>query len=274
MATARAGQTRHTLLMRGALALVLLAHAARADVTPPPPGGDWRAACQARLDRLIVGDRDDDSVSFDGARVQVGPHEVRLTAELIGSGPIELRVIARPGADPKVDFQDGKLHVMRRAGARGGWITAEHALSVQADRELTEAVEACIRSPAPAAVAGPVAPGRYRLDGAVTADGCGGRIVLAAQNLDVFPDRVFADVVNRTYPRADGGGRLVASGDFGSAGPGTCPGANVSERWTLTGDGDRIDGLLESTWRLAPECRRTCTVQFHVRGTRARSLNR
>jgi hypothetical protein len=133
------------------------------------------------------------------------------------------------------------------------------------------AVDACLRDPAPIAAGGPVAPGKYRLDGAVVDDGCAGRIVLAAQNLYVYPDRVVADVVDRTYARQDGGAPLVASGDFGSEGAGTCSGPNVSERWTLTGTPGGLEGVLESTWRLAPECRRTCTVRFHVRGRRVRS---
>jgi hypothetical protein len=108
-----------------------------------------------------------------------------------------------------------------------------------------------------------------RVEGAVESDGCRGRITLAARHLDVFADRVVADVVDRTYPRQDDGGQLVgASGQFGAPGPGTCPGANLWERWTLRASGDRIDGTLDSSWRLAPECRRTCLVRFHVRGQR------
>jgi hypothetical protein len=254
--------------MRLILASLLVAASARADVTPPPPGGDWRAACQAHLDRLVVGDRDDDPVSFDGARVTVGPSQVKLTAELIGNGPVELTVVARPGVEPKIDYSDGKFHVVRRASGRGAFLTAAKPLAIEAHRELVGAADACVREPAAAAEKGPVAPGRYRLDGAVVEDGCGGRIVLAAQHLDVFPDRVVADVVNRTYPRQDGAVQLVASGEFGSPGPGTCPGSNLAERWTLTASGEHLDGTLESSWRLAPECKRTCTVRFHVQGRR------
>jgi hypothetical protein len=250
------------------LASLLFAASARADVTPPPPGGDWRAACQARLERLVVGDRDDDPISFDGARVAVAPNEVKLTAELIGNGPVELTVVARPGVEPKVDYTDGKFHVVRRAGGRGAFLTAAKPLAIAVHRELVGAADACVREPSAAAANGPIAPGRYKLDGAVVDDGCAGRIVLAAQHLDVFPDRVVADVVNRTYARQDGGAQLVASGEFGSPSPGSCPGPNVVERWTLAGAGDRIDGMLESSWRLAPACKRTCTVRFHVQGRR------
>ncbi len=108
---------------------------------------------------------------------------------------------------------------------------------------------------------------RYRIEGAPEADGCGGRIVLAARHiqLDRARGRIFADVVNRTYTARVQGDRLLAEGSFRSAD--ACPGG-VREAWSLRWSTPRVlTGTLQSTWQLAPRCE-PCTVTFRLRAVR------
>lgn len=110
---------------------------------------------------------------------------------------------------------------------------------------------------------------RYRIDGAPAADGCGGRIYLAARHitLDRARGTVFADVVRRTYRARFAGDSVEARGTFDS--PSACEGG-VRERWSLRRAGpDELRGTLESSWRLAPDCQE-CTVTFRVRAVRVR----
>jgi hypothetical protein len=105
--------------------------------------------------------------------------------------------------------------------------------------------------------------GRYILDGAPDHDECGTRIVLAARHIEIDDRTLRADVVDRTYEARVTDGKLVGWGSFDSH---QCDHAPLSERWVLARvDGHTLAGTLESTWRLAPDCHRQCTVRFLLR---------
>lgn len=110
---------------------------------------------------------------------------------------------------------------------------------------------------------------RYRIDGTPAADGCGGRIVLAARHITLQRARgtLFADVVRRTYRARFTADRVEASGHFTSNA--ACTGG-LDERWSLRRTSpDELRGTLESTWQLEPDCR-ACTITFQIHAVRVR----
>ena len=110
---------------------------------------------------------------------------------------------------------------------------------------------------------------RYRIEGRPEADGCGGRIVLAARviTLDRARGTLFADVVNRTYRARFPGPRVLAEGRFEDD---IACGRGVAERWELARSGPHeLRGTLESTWAIAPSCA-PCTIRFALRAIRIR----
>jgi hypothetical protein len=110
--------------------------------------------------------------------------------------------------------------------------------------------------------------GRFRIWGETIEDGCDRRIVLAARHLAIDPAArtVFADVVERTYEARVEGGQLIAEGRFDVES--ACPNTTIFERWTLAWNGDGLEGQLESTWQLAPECRSVCTLRLAIHAER------
>lgn len=112
----------------------------------------------------------------------------------------------------------------------------------------------------------------YRIIGRPETDGCGGRIVLAARNLRLGADTLFADVVDRTYRLGRHGDQLEAFGRFAT--PYSCPSTEIEERWELRQvDSDTLEGSLSSTWQLPPRCE-ACTITFRVRAIRAHGRTR
>lgn len=127
------------------------------------------------------------------------------------------------------------------------------------------------RPPTPPAPPAPTAVGRWRIEGGASADGCGGRIVLAARYLTISDGgrTVFADVVDRTYRGAGlSQGRLVVEGRFPAAS--ACSGTQIYERWSLRLQSPSVlVGQLTSEWSLPPDCGR-CSITFHIRAIRER----
>jgi hypothetical protein len=112
------------------------------------------------------------------------------------------------------------------------------------------------------AIKGP--PGSYRLANAkIIRDECSARVVLAAQNINIRKDNLWADVVDRTYAHKGEteAGISVFEGDFPMGdGPTVCAGTQLHESWRL--DMAAKHGLLLSSWTLNPDCAKVCTIVF------------
>ncbi|MFK7988474.1 MAG: hypothetical protein AB8I08_20800 [Sandaracinaceae bacterium] len=108
----------------------------------------------------------------------------------------------------------------------------------------------------------------WRITGAPSADGCGGRIVLVVQHLRFTASTMFGDVVNRLYQYERRGDLRVAEGQFDA--DFACAGTQLYERWELRQRGpDVLVGELSSTWHLEPSCE-PCTIRFRIRAERMR----
>ena len=103
----------------------------------------------------------------------------------------------------------------RSTRAAGAFTAAALALAV------TLPAEAGPTRPTPR----PAADERYRITGRPAADGCGGRIVLAARHLRFGARTLFADVVDRTYALERRGRRRIAEGRFED--DYACPGTRI-----------------------------------------------
>lgn len=107
--------------------------------------------------------------------------------------------------------------------------------------------------------------GTWTIEGSPGADGCMGRVYLAARHVTVDPGSrtLVADVVDRTYAARVEGDALVAEGEFEAAG--SCPGKRLEERWTWRRTGpSTLEGRLQSGWVIPPLCAQRCLVTFEV----------
>ena len=130
---------------------------------------------------------------------------------------------------------------------------------------LRGAIDKCLDDPPAHATL----DGRYHVSGTVLHDGCAGRIVFGARDLDIDTahGRMVADVVNRVYKaRLDEG---VLQADFAGPERGACAGGEMVEAWQMRRRKDgSLEGELRSLWPLSPDCARRCEVLFATHATR------
>lgn len=157
---------------------------------------------------------------------------------------------------------------MSRSSSLGDALVATALLALAAASFVSSAQAGPLRPAEPAPAPSPGLE-RYRIEGEPEADGCGGRISLAARviTLDRARGTLFADVVNRTYRARFPPSRVIAEGTFESRS--ACP-RGVEERWDLASSGpNELRGTLDSTWAMAPSCAQ-CTIRFALRAIRIR----
>jgi uncharacterized membrane protein len=109
--------------------------------------------------------------------------------------------------------------------------------------------------------------GLYALTGTVEKDGCGGKIVLAGTTarIDVAANLLRVNAGEGPHRAWIEGDNLVAAGNFsGKAARDSCEGSRAVEWWELRHTPTGLEGTLDTTWRLKPDCSRTCTVRFRM----------
>ena len=136
---------------------------------------------------------------------------------------------------------------------------------------IPSAIDDCLswaRSATPPTSA-PSFAGHYRITGVIESDGCGGRVHLAAQHIDVSLDGklLTADVVNRRYDAHLDGDRLVAS--LAAQPTSAAPSARepLAESWSFQHASDGgLAGLLSGKWQLqgAPA---PCEIRHRITAT-------
>ncbi len=261
--------------------LAIASSTARADaITPSAPSGapvvSWQVRCADRLAaaRAAAARADPrlaDAVVRPFVREVVGPHAwLARDAVVLTLDSPSLKVVVSEAPLAPTALRGGPPPAWRSVrDGREGLVLAGRDLPIG---RFTAAVEECLAlRDAAAPSRGPFA-GTWGITGTTTADGCGGRVGLAARSITIDPTQRWlrVDVGEGPHFARVAGDRLEAAGAFPSEPfPDTCPGSRITEAWELHRANDgTLTGFFDSTWRFRGDCDRACTVRHRIVATR------
>jgi hypothetical protein len=263
-----------------AILLGIWAGAARADTSAPGAQSRWQILCVQRLEvarsRLAFGESlgkisvYTDRFGFErfwpdreGGRFGLSAFVGRTTAPASRGWT---RGGISHGPDGVVTFLN------RRSKSHDAAIVSDGGVPPEMKRwfedAMLSAIDDCFAlEDLPKGEAASPFSGLYALTGTVEKDGCDRRIVLlgTTARIDVAANLLRVNAGEGPHRAWIEGDNLVAAGNFsGKAARDSCEGSRAVEWWELRHTPTGLEGTLDTTWRLKPDCSRTCTVRFRM----------